>query len=358
MKLRIERDALVKMLRRVAPATKAKTSNPALSCVLLTASDGRLAACAFDGELRISTSAPSHVETHGVMLVPFDALNRLVGRCPAGAVDLELDAGRLGISAGRVRAHLVGADPEVFPVEPRMDGARSIELGDDWHALQRVVHAAATDAAHPTLTGILLRDGMTVCTDRYRLAACEIAADCDLLLPARVITAVDKAAEGPLTLSWQGKRFTLTDGSTTWQSTAIDGEFPPQWRQLIPTSPPISLTCNRDELLEAVQTVAAIGEEEHTNAKGEKYTTTHVALGLADGIVTVSAVARDKGDAEVEVEAKVVDGLERVVFDARWLISMLSALEDDDVTMAGPDHLKPWVARERDLTLLLIPVRA
>lgn len=354
MNVTIERDALKAALARVKPAVL-RGGQVALAGVLLDAHPAGLTLTATSLDARIETTVAAHPTGNGTALVPHGTLEPVVRNCPAGAVHLRHDNDELHVAAGPVNARLRTLDATTFPAPPPMALAQEAKLDDDWRAIQRVLHARGIDPTRPILTGIHFGDGHVEATDSYRLARHDVDTAAAFLLEPTCLGAAAKACpDGPVTLRWHGTRFELEADDTIWSGQTIEGQFPP-CNGLFPASTPLSITCDRATLMEAVRAASAIGEETYENAAGNSYTTSTVRLTLAPDTVTVRCLGIDIGTAEVAVPATCAGGGE-VAFNPRYLHQMLGALDGDQVTLKGVDGRKPWVVVEGGFSQLLMPV--
>jgi DNA polymerase-3 subunit beta len=128
----------------------------------------------------------------------------------------------------------------------------------------------------------------------------------------------------------------------------IDGEFP-NYRNLLPSSHPNTLTLGREGLLEALRRVRILAQDSRV-----------VRLTLGGDTVDLTVIAQDVGNASETVDAK-YEGTEMVVaFNPDFLAAGVEALDGDEVTMSLNDPGKPVVLRavgSDDYLYLLMPVR-
>lgn len=356
MKLTVERDTLRHALSIVKPAVQ-RNAAAALAGVLIEATCDGVTLTASNIDTTIRTSMPCGVDIEqGRVLVYHDPLDRLAGST-AGTVELSEQDGFLHIHAGTAKARLRTLDASTFPQAPPLDAAsddyQTVKLDDAWAAIQRVAAFRSVDTTRPILTGIHLNAeaGVVETTDSFRLARHALAdVPADLLLaPGAVAAATRACPDGPVMLRSQGRRFELEADGTVWSGHVIEGQFP-SVKSLIPTTTPVSLTVEREDLLAAIRTVTSIESP-------DEVVPVRLRQDEATGLVTVLRPVRDRGDAEVELTAHAVSGNLTYAFNATFLAQLLGALHDDTVTLSGTDAVKPWVMREGDFLGLLMPVR-
>jgi DNA polymerase-3 subunit beta len=227
-------------------------------------------------------------------------------------------------------------------------------------ALRQVVRAASTDEARPILTGVLLAseaDGLRlVATDSYRLAVRDIpgstvlAADQKVLVPGKALKELERLLTGgdQLTLRLGERDATFEVGDARLSTRLIEGEFP-NYRQLIPSSQPNTLTVAREPLLEAIRRVKILARD-----------ATPVRLAMGSDHVRLTAITQDVGNAVEELDASLSGTEMTVAFNPDYLASGVEAVASDEITLETQDALKPAVVRGvgvDDYLYLLMPVR-
>jgi len=228
-------------------------------------------------------------------------------------------------------------------------------------ALRQVTRAASSEDSRPILTGVLMaaeEGGLRlVDTDSYRLALRRLP-DLELagpghraLVPARALSEVGRltADGGTVSIAIGEREARFEIGLTTLTTRLIEGDFP-NYRQLIPSAYPNTLTVGRDALLDAVRRVKLMVRDPNTPVR--------IAM-RSDGI-ELTVITQDWGQATEEVDAK-YEGAEMVVaFNPNYLIDGVEAITSDEVQLQTLDALKPATLRPTegtDYLYLLMPVR-
>ena len=178
-------------------------------------------------------------------------------------------------------------------------------------------------------------------TDGHRLAvrSCSIdAPDMDIVIPARSIRRID--GNVLLTIDNHQAAMVTADG-TTIISRTLDGTYP-NTQQLIPTSYTHTLTCNRIQLLHAIERVSAIGD---------------IIKFTADESLAITA----ETDAGSGAELLAVTGtLPPCAFNASYLIDGLKSMPGDTVTISANTPTSPVVFTPTGIdgvTYLVMPIQ-
>lgn len=372
MKLRAERSEFAEAISWATRTVGARVTLPALSGVLLDASDGKLTCRATDLEIAAEVSAPVQIDEPGRVLLPGKLLSQLVARFPDAPVELTGDADRVEIRCGRATFHVRGMPVDDFPSlpEPADDAPQGVIRSDAFSRLvSQVARAASSDEARPVLTGVQLEataETLTAAaTDSYRLAvrtvAWEDGVDGQALVPARALQEAAKAATeagGSVTIVLEEGQVSFLFGDRRLTTRLIEGSFP-NYRQLLPDAADTTATVDRAELVEALQRVAVV-------ALGQA--NTPVTLKFGDGSVELHAGNQEVGDAAEPLPAE-IDGDEvQIAFNPTFLLGGLDATGTDRIRIEMRDALKPAVLRPEastededaevdDLTYLLMPMR-
>ena len=362
MKFRCERDILAEALVATSRAATSRTSTlPVLAGLRLDLVGDSLTVTGTDLELTIRLQAKVGGESDGSVVVPARLVTDIVRALPAGTVMFEVRDDDVLISAGRSQFSVRPFALDDYPAQHDPDGEPATIAADVLgSALRQVVRAASTDEARPVLTGVLIAaddDGLRmVATDSYRLAVRTfpesgmLPVEKPVLVPGRALSELHRLLASVDTAEVRfGERnveFRLGDAQLTTR--LIDGEFP-NYRNLLPSSHPNTLTIGREALLEALRRVRILAQDSRV-----------VRLALGGDTVDLTVIAQDVGNASETVDAK-YEGTEMIVaFNPDFLSAGVEALDGDELTMSLNDPGKPVVLRgvgSDDYLYLLMPVR-
>lgn len=362
MKFRCERDVLVEALSTAGRAVSSRGGSlPVLSGIKAELNGDHLSLTGTDLDLTISVTVDVAGEVDGVAVLPARLTGDIVRALEPGAVGLASTDEDVRITAGRSEfvVRLLPADdfPRLTETAANELTLDAVALGD---ALRQVVRAASSDDARPILTGVLMAaegDGLRlVATDSYRLAvrdlrgASVLSEGQSVLVPSKALGELARVLSGaaPATLRLGERDASFEIGRTRLTTRLIEGEFP-NYRQLIPTQHPNSLTVGREPLLDALRRVRLLARE-----------ATPVRIALRPEGIELSAITQDVGQAHEDVDAK-YEGAEMVIaFNAEYLMDGVDAAEGDEIRLETVDALKPAVLRsaeDEDFLYLLMPVR-
>ena len=362
MKFRCEREILADALATAGRAASNRPSTiPALTGVRIDLDQDVLTVTGTDLELAIRVKVPVHSERDGSAVVPARLIADIVKALPAGAVEVSVSDDDVSISAGRSHFSVLPLSLSDYPAQPDPQGDPvTLSSSDVGEALRQVVRAASTDTARPVLTSVLLAaedDVMKlVATDSFRLAVRDLPptamldAQQKVLIPGRALAELQRilSDDDELVVRLGAREAVFEVGTTRLTTRLVEGEYP-NYRNLLPSPYPNTLTVGREALLEALRRVKILAQD-----------STPVRLTLGGGTLQLTAITQDVGNATEEVDAS-YDGTEMTVaFNPDYLASGVEAVEGDEVTLSTMDPTKPAVLRgvgHDDYLYLLMPVR-
>lgn len=342
MKLTVTQLDLNHALRTVSRAVGSGRTHPVLAHVLLTASNNNLQVSAYDLDLGITTPIPAIIDTAGSVTIPYRLLADIIGRLePSDPVTLAAAGADVTVTTVSGSYRLSGGPAGDFPALPAVVVADAASVAFE----PAVALAASTDEAKAALTGIHLRiAGGTMtheATDGHRLALRSCATDApdlDIIIPSRSVRRIDGSVL--LTIDNHQAAMVTADG-TTIISRTIDGTYP-NTQQLIPTTFKHTLTCNRNQLLHAIERVSAIGDI--------------IKLTTADTL-TITA----ETDAGSGAESLAITGtMPTCAFNATYLIDGLKSMPGDTITISSNTPTTPVVLTPTGIdgvTYLVMPIQ-
>lgn len=362
VKFRCEREALAEALSTAGRAATGRTGAlPVLSGLRLELVGDRLSITGTDLDLTIQLTLAVGGEGDGGVVLPARLAADIVRSMGAGKIEVAVEGDEVSIVGGRSQ---FSVRPLSFDDYPKLStpttSSVTLPAAAVGEALRQVVRAASTDEARPILTGVLLtaeNGGLRmVATDSYRLAVRDLAehqvlgADQKVLVPGRALSELQRlvGAGEELTMRLGDRDATFEVGDTRLSTRLIEGEFP-NYRQLIPTSHPNTLTVEREPLLEAIRRVKILAKD-----------ATPVRLQMGGDTLRLTAITQDVGNASEELDATYEGTDLTVAFNPEYFASGVEACSSDSITLSTLDALKPAVVRgvgDDDYLYLLMPVR-
>ncbi len=384
MRVSCLQENLAKGLSIVGRAVATRSTLPVLGNILLEAKDGELRLAATNLEIGVNCWIGAKVEDEGAITVPARLLAEFVNSLPPERIDMELAVRTqtLHLRCARYEANMKGIDAADFPIIPTAGGGHEIEESTEIlegtrieleppglrKMIDQVAFAASTDESRPTLTGVEVsfnpeRLSMAA-TDGYRLSVrsivldkasvkepmtvivpakslgelARISADADEERPVQVI--VTQSRNQALFQIWGKPEARGSFHRVELVSQLIDARFP-DYRAIIPKTHTTRTVVDTAALLKAVR-VAFLFARDNANiirlavvpGNGEK-----------EGQVRLTASSQEMGDNVNELDA-LVEGTDlEIAFNARYLIDVLSQIDQPQVVLETTQSTRPGAIR-------------
>ena len=348
MKVICDQSALAEALGIVGSVVASRTPTPVLTCIKLTAEDGRMTLSATDGDVGLRmTMEQVEVDQAGEALIPADKLNQIVRECQAPTVSLESDKQALFIRSGESKFKVYGFDPgEAPPIKSFEDAEVDCEIraGDLLTLIARSLFAAADEHSRYAINGVLLdrkgTDIRMIATDGRRLAMARGTVDSgsgetNCIIPSKalgIMRRLLRSDDATVRLAVDEHRIHVhvDDGSgqSTLSSSLVEGRFPP-FEDVIPKDQDKKVVFDRDSLRAAVRQAALL--------------TSH---------------APEMGEAEVHLDLPDYTGDDlEIGFNPTYLSDALKVIDQEQIMFELKASNKPGVLRTgKEFTYVLMPV--
>lgn len=384
MRVSCLQENLAKGLSIVSRAVSSRSTLPVLGNILIEAKNNELRLAATNLEIGVNCWIGAKVEDEGAITVPARLLSEFVNSLPPERIDMELAVRTmtLHLKCANFDANMKGIDAADFPIIPTagtgdeidesaetLEGTR-IEL--ETHGLRKmidqVVFAASSDESRPTLTGVEVAfapDRLAMAaTDGYRLSVRSVALDTPfvddsltVIVPARSLAelariSADADDEHPVQVIvtqarnqilfqiWGKSEARGAFHRVELVSQLIDAKFP-DYRAIIPKTHTTRTVADTAGLLKAVR-VALLFARDNANI-------IRMSIEPGDdddqGVVKLTATSTEMGDSVNELQAS-VDGVELdIAFNAKYLIDVLSQIDQPQVVIETTQSTRPGTIR-------------
>jgi DNA polymerase-3 subunit beta len=367
MKFSIKNNELSSKLALVARTLASGSVNPALSGIMVSLEEGRLAFSSTDGNmsLRVPVHVDGSIEGQGTILLPGRLLNDISRLLGSGQSEIEYRPAErdVEIRSGSSRFHIRTLVADDFPPLPS-PGSETINLSREslLNTIDLVARAASKDDMRPVLTSVqVLAEGdrlTMVATDSYRLAVKQTAlrepvpAEIDRNIPAQALKELSRLLSGSES---ETVKLTITDREVVFvvdgavlTTTTVDGQFP-KYQQLFPENYNHDIRLPRTELLESVRRVSQMAQKNRP-----------LKIALTPAEITISAETPELGDAEEKLPAN-FDGEELSIgFNHEFFRDGIEAIEGDEVLLRLISPLRPGLLQPvegDDFRYLVMPIR-
>jgi DNA polymerase III subunit beta len=347
-------------------AISSRNPLPILSNFLIEAKEGNVYISGTDLEIGMKVKIPAKVDEEGETTVSAKTFLDLISNINQEKVTLEQKDNTLFLTGEKLKTSFPTFNASDFPklYESKGEKVAEFKREDFDKEIQRVVFASAGDIGRPALSGVLIRNSskglVMVATDGYRLSikqglsedSVKGEGDVNLLIPSRVIKEVlgiKEADKIELFISKESNQALFEGGDTIVVGRLIDAEYP-DYQKIIPDEFSTRIVFDKSEAQSAVRACSVFAREAANIVK----------MSVEKDKLVFSASASSVGENEIEVSGK-SDGEENeIAFNARYLLELLSVLDEDSIVFEMNGPLNPGVFKlEKDKSYLhlIMPIR-
>lgn len=273
MKFIVERNTLKDALPFVIGRTKARSTIPILSHLLIETAERKIVITGNDLDACSQVGVPADVSKPGSIAIPADRLHRLVGGLAEGSqITIEADAKSATLKSGRAKYQFALMSPEDFPRTFAPENPVAIHL-----TASQVIRLFKTPApfvesgqSRPQLTGVYLHKrgkALAGCaTDGHRLM--RVLTDVEppefqaVIVPEKSCDEIARVAgDGECDIEIAPNLLAVTANGRRFVTKLIDGTFP-DYERVIPQATAPFMTVTSSEMDAAlVRLVAAVDSE-------------------------------------------------------------------------------------------------
>lgn len=351
-------------------AVSARTTNPILECVLLSAVEGEgITLIGNDKEICIETSSvPAIVEKSGSIALDAKLFTEIVRRMNGDSIVIEADDKFNAIcKSGRSRLKIAGQSAEEFPIvsENELGEIKSkykIKSNLLKDMIRQTIFSVAIDQTKPILTGekIEIKNNMMemVAIDMFRISYSsadlgENAADSGAVVPGKALSELSRI----LPDSDTDVEFFFTENKAVFETDGfrlvaglLAGEFI-RYDQIYNEDFSTMVIVDRAQLLGAFERAILVASENRMLP---------VKLDICDDDITISAQS-DRGQVEDGIPCETEGKDLTIYFNPKYFIDVLRAIEEERVVVKFNSVLSPCTIRgnesERGFRYLIVPLR-
>lgn len=342
MKLRVNREALLKPLQQVAGVVERRQTLPVLSNVLLQIDGDRLSLTGTDLEVEMIGHVPLESSEAGEVTVPARKLVDICRELPENAeIECVLSGQRLSIKAGRFKSTLSTLPADDFPAVDRAMAEMTTTL--DSKIFKRLLDRTAFAMAHQDvryfLNGMLMELGgsylKTVATDGHRLAMSTLTLDSassdsrQVIVPRKGVLELQRMlneVDGDVVVAIGANHLTAEAGNFSLTTKLVDGRFP-DYDRVIPKNGDKVILADKGELRQALNRTAILSNEKFRG----------IRVNLSSGILQLSANNPEQEEAEEAVTVDYEGAELEVGFNVGYVLDVLNVLDCEQVKVTLHD---------------------
>jgi DNA polymerase III subunit beta len=362
MRVKINRDILIKGLEVIQNIISAKATLPILSNILIETQKDKIRLTATDLNIGISCVIPVNTLVEpGAITIPAKRFAGIIRELSDEDVEINTKKNNIVIiETKNCQFKIIGLPAEEFPKLPEFKDKEVIKIEQQLlkRMLAQTSFAVSLDEIKYILNGILFKitkDTITlIATDSKRLAVSqhkltqEVTKEVSFIVPFKTLQELDRnlTDEGELCLIIGQNQALFDFKDVIIISRLIDGEFP-DYRQVIPPVSEQKIVVDRQQFLFAIRRAALLATPDYQAVKLEVF---------KDKVV-VSKSTPDVGESREEMACE-YRGKEMVIgFNPSFITDVLKVLATDTIEFEVAGGEKPGVVRSQGYIYIVLPMR-
>lgn len=364
MKFTCSQSSLSKAINTVNKAVSVRTTIPILKGILLNIKDNRLKLSASDLDISIETTIDVQNSENGSCVVSAKLFSEIIRKLPNSLLTAELKDNKLNINCLGSNFSIISLEADEFPIIKGIESKEFLDINKNNFVdlIKKVSFAASVDEKKGILTGTLLNfennELEMVALDGFRMAVSKNILDSNLnkkiVIPARILNEIQKILiedEGSETISLlvDEKKIEVRTEETMIVSRLLEGEFI-KYKDIIPASYKTKMVVNRIDMLSSIERASLLAKEGKNNL---------IKITIENGDVNVSSRS-DEGNVNEKVGAEVEGADLTIGFNSKYLIDVLKAVNDEEITFEMGTSVSACVLKPVDgdnYSYLVLPVR-
>ena len=377
MNITIDREILLENLNVISRGLPNKSPMPILTGIKMEATDTDLFLTSSNTDISVEvtiTDSSLQITEAGSTVVPGRLFIDIIRKINSKKVNLFLSDDKILIvkaDRGEYKLHIM--DPLNYPKIDFVPLENPLTLHSDVlkSLIKETVFATAQTEKKPILAGVNFVNNnnelIVTATDSFRLSQkitnIRDYKDFNITIPNKSLDEMLKALDvydGDVNLYFTQNRLLAQYRNVCFQTRLLDGNYP-DTSKLIPSTFPIIVKFNKDELVEAVERVSLLSPRDKERDKEIAYSIIKLSI-RKDRTIEISTNNTVYGDAREEVIPTFVDASNPITigFSSRYLLEALKSFMSTEISLNLTGEIRPFVIRgEKDvnLTQLILPVR-
>ncbi|CAM3631589.1 DNA polymerase III subunit beta [Marinicrinis lubricantis] len=377
MKLKILKNELNESIQHVSKAVSSRTTIPILSGIKIDANASGITLTASDTDISIQSFIPtekdgSHIiqlETQGSVVLPAKFFVEIIKKLPDDEVEIEVkDQFQTWIRSGKSEIHMIGLDPEEYPLLPQLEQNETFTVQSDLlkSMIRQTLFCVSTNESTPILTGVQwqMAEGKLklIATDRHRLATrqaqipdVEQLQFKNIVISGKNLNELNKILPDqnePVQIVVAESQVLFKIDTNLFYTRILDGLYP-DTSKIIPQSFKTEMVISTKSLLNAVDRAYLLSREEKTNIVR--------LVAEESGLVEISSSQTELGKIKEEIETESYSGEAfKISFNSKYMLDALKAMDCEKIHIGFTGAMSPIVLKPSDhveLVYVILPYR-
>jgi len=342
---------------------------PILSNILIEAKKSGLILSATDLEVGIKTHIRCKVEKEGEFTVPAQVFGGFVSLLPNHLVEAELKTSSLALVCDGYQTKIKGLDATDFPVIPetKVDLRYALKTEDFKKALRQTLFSVNPAEMRAEISGLYFNfnkakvgELVLAATDSYRLAETSIkiqeggaATEIEAIVPLKtlqLVNAILSTGSKDMEIRVDDSQIIFSFEETEIVSKTISGNYP-DYQQIIPKEFKTEAVCSADEFSKIIKSTSLFTRSGVNDI--------NIKFLAEQGKIIVTSLNDQVGESVVEIKADIKGEDNEIVFNYRYLLDGLSALDGSEVAISIANSSTPAMVKNptlKDYIYIVMPI--
>jgi DNA polymerase III subunit beta len=372
MKFRINKNLIQNVLSRIQGLTSRKSNLIITSCVMIESSGSQVKISATDLETGLEGFYDAAISMDGKIAVNAKKLYEIVRDFPSDEILInEIDNYWIEITDTNIEYHLVGLNPDDFPLFPIFENISYFSMSSEKLRKmidQTIVITAAGDEKRIHILGSLFdlvnnpeeKAVRIVATDGNRLSTADIFFESNAFLPESASYIVPKKAlvelnkflssEATLQVGFKDNYMVVKKDRETIVIRLLEGEFPKYREILKHKGQGHVIKLDKQKFLMMLRRMSILSTDDY---KG-------VIFKFSENNLHIESTNPEIGESKEEMEMDYKGGEIQVAFNPKFFMDALNSIEDQIVEINIINEEKPcFIEGEEDKNFLsvIMPMR-
>jgi DNA polymerase-3 subunit beta len=367
MKVKVDRNELLKKLSGIQNIVEKRNTMPVLNNFLLLADNAGCTITATDLETALKEPIEMSVLDEGKMCIPAKKLFEIAKEMDGEIMLESTDNQWVKVKCGKSHFRLACISPDEYPVWPSISSAeaRKVEINTTMllDAIEKTLYAAGESDTRYVLNGLLFHLKANkmlnvVGTDGHRLALSQKTAAESTEEDLKLILSRKSVSELRRFLDQENKTIKLTIGKNhilftidgiQFLTRLIEGTYP-NYEQVLPADNNKTIIVGRDSFSKSLRIVSILSKERSSAVK----------VDINPDSMVISTSNPDLGDAKDEIPVVYSGEAMTVAFNAKYLLDVMNAMESEKIVLKMNEPLSPTLLMEEgkeDYKCVVMPMR-
>jgi len=370
MKFIIKKEDLVDVLSKIQGLTGRKSNLAITANVLIKTTDRGLLLTATDLETGFEGYYPAKIESEGSIAINARKLYEIGRDFPSDEIIVtEVENRWIEIGNKNIEYHLVGMNPDDFPLIPKIEDAEffDVEAQDLKNMIEKTLVISASDDKRAHIVGVFFERIQTnnekiirmVSTDGSRLSTVDVIFDKEfdlpigpgIIIPKKGLNEVNKFldAAGPVQIGLKDNNFIVKKNTETIIIRLLEGEFP-AYKDIIVKGKINVIKFDRQLFLMMLKRMSILSSD---NYKG-------VIFNFLKNRLLISSTNPDIGESKEDMNILYEGKPMEIAFNPRYFIDALNVIDDKTIILNMDNEEKPCLVEgeeDKNFISVIMPMR-